>query len=411
MKKIMAVLMSLAVLFAFAACDSQVSVVPLYGKQVLSVTATEVPVYFYGETLNPADVTLRVVYDDNTEATFTGAQLGMTKVNGTNNYTVTYGTDKDGKVQNWTIKNVAPTSITKIVINTANAATTVAKGQNISTEGLTYTAYYAGGARDISQDLAFEAAKLNVVKEKPFKYSDSAEEGDVVTVELNQTAATSVSYEISPEWKVTVTEAPKATDFAVDMAENAEVFTVKDNETALWEVPVVLTYTDENGDEQSVTFAAFPSKPAVDTRIVNGWTLTFVDHSAAYKFSSSSTTITVNVSNDSLDVDQTLELKVTSMNDYPVKVDAAINKTCKAGTEIKINDFTFTVKEWASGSKVESTYTNKTDFELDEEGAYIPEGTTGETYDIDNLTVTFKNAEDYAQKINVTVSGTITLQK
>ena len=411
MKKIMAVVMSLAVLFAFAACDSQVSVVPLYGKQVLSVTATEVPVYFYGETLNPADVTLRVVYDDNTEATFTGAQLGMTKVNGTNNYTVTYGTDKDGKVQNWTIKNVAPTSITKIVINTANAATTVAKGQNISTEGLTYTAYYAGGARDISQDLAFEAAKLNVVKEKPFKYSDSAEEGDVVTVELNQTAATSVSYEISPEWKVTVTEAPKATDFAVDMAENAEVFTVKDNETALWEVPVVLTYTDENGDEQSVTFAAFPSKPAVDTRIVNGWTLTFVDHSAAYKFSSSSTTITVNVSNDSLDVDQTLELKVTSMNDYPVKVDAAINKTCKAGTEIKINDFTFTVKEWASGSEVESTYTNKTDFELDEEGAYIPEGTTGETYAIDNLTVTFKNAEDYAQKINVTVSGTITLQK
>lgn len=407
MKKIMAVLMSLAVLFAFAACDSQVSVVPLYGKQVLSVTATEVPVYFFGEALDLEDVTLRVVYDDNTEATFTGAQLGM-KAGADNTYTVTYGTDKDGKVQTWTIKNAGPVSVTKIVINTENAATTVASGQNVSTEGLTYTAYYNGGSREISEDLAFE--KLNVNESAPYSYT--GDEGDVVSVSLNQNGtgtAVVKAYEFSPEWEVTVTAAPSVSDLAVAPGEDAEVFTTKDNETALWEVPVVLTYTDVNGDEKTVTFAASSAQPSDDTRTSGQWEMEFVDYSAAYEFSSSLTTIAVNVSNTTLNVDETLELKVESTTDYPIDVTATINKTCKAGTLITINDFTFTVNEWASGSTTKQENYSRSNFELEEEGNYIPEGTTG-TYSIDNLTVTYKNADDYVQNIDVTVAGSITIQ-
>ena len=79
MKKIMAVLLTVAVLFAFAACDNS-TVNPYFGKQVASVTLESTPDYLGGETINPADVELRVVYDDGTTAFITGDEAGLDRL-------------------------------------------------------------------------------------------------------------------------------------------------------------------------------------------------------------------------------------------------------------------------------------------------------------------------------------------
>ena len=75
MKKFMILMLSLAVLFSFAACDNS-TVNPYFGKQVASVTLESTPDYLGGETINPADVELRVVYDDGTTAFITGDEAG-----------------------------------------------------------------------------------------------------------------------------------------------------------------------------------------------------------------------------------------------------------------------------------------------------------------------------------------------
>ena len=78
MKKIISILLALAVVFSFAACENGVVFPENAEKTVLSVTLESAPEYLVGETVDPADVTLRVVYGDRTEDTFTGAELGLT---------------------------------------------------------------------------------------------------------------------------------------------------------------------------------------------------------------------------------------------------------------------------------------------------------------------------------------------
>ena len=118
MKKIIAVLLSVAVLFAFAACDNSTTN-PYFGKQVQSVTLQSSPDYLVGETVNPADIALRVVYTDNTTATIYGDQVGLTRedgfkiveadaTTGSVSFDFTYGSynalsDKAGKPMPWTI--------------------------------------------------------------------------------------------------------------------------------------------------------------------------------------------------------------------------------------------------------------------------------------------------------------------
>ena len=117
MKKIMTVLLSVALLFSFAACDSN-AVNPYFGKQVVSVTVSDYPEYVENEVLDPADVVFAVRYDDNTTVNKTGAELGMAPAStqttgfkladGYNAFEVKYGTDKEGKpLPAWSAKIVA----------------------------------------------------------------------------------------------------------------------------------------------------------------------------------------------------------------------------------------------------------------------------------------------------------------
>ena len=84
-------------LFAFTACAQSPSS-PLYGKQVDNIVVEKQPDYvywekIYSETINPADLTLRVNFNDGTSNTFTGTELGLTvkSVTGASNvYNVKY---------------------------------------------------------------------------------------------------------------------------------------------------------------------------------------------------------------------------------------------------------------------------------------------------------------------------------
>lgn len=167
MKKIMALVLSIAVIFSFAACEAG-TIPSYYGKTVVSVTLADAPDYLTGETLNPADVTLRVVYDDNTETTFTGAELGLKPgydtheknsyllAAPTNYFSVVYGTNRDGKqvVDNvndyeWPIQ-IATTSVdnVKIAVNPSNADDEIAiKGtiSDVDLSGLAYTVEFPNG--------------------------------------------------------------------------------------------------------------------------------------------------------------------------------------------------------------------------------------------------------------------------
>ena len=138
MKKIMAVILTAAIIFGFAACSP--STVSYFGKDVLSITVASAPDLFEGETLNPADVQLRVVYDDHTEEMFTGAQLGMTRTDwktgssdspfkmakGENKFTVYYGV-KTGTNETIVSKD------SDIVIKTVELSELVIDGSAVTT--------------------------------------------------------------------------------------------------------------------------------------------------------------------------------------------------------------------------------------------------------------------------------------
>lgn len=161
MKKIMMVAISIAVIFGFAACENT-PILP-YGNEVISVTLASAPDYLVGETVNPADVQLRVVYDDNTTKTFTGAELGLkyagkktsfiigSDVTANNTFEVIYGADKvDGsKKEAWPI-TIPATSLddVTILINPAAAKQTlvIAGVEDVTTvEGLAYSVEFPNG--------------------------------------------------------------------------------------------------------------------------------------------------------------------------------------------------------------------------------------------------------------------------
>ena len=156
MKKILALVLSIAAIFSFVACEAG-TVPPVYGKTVVSVTYADSSNYIVGETLNPADVTLRVVYDDGTEATFTGAELGLKPSGGRSTYVLTststqyevaYGTDKDGKqpAEPWKV-NVPATAVadTEVTIDPSDAMNEAVKGMSLDLSGLAYTVTFADG--------------------------------------------------------------------------------------------------------------------------------------------------------------------------------------------------------------------------------------------------------------------------
>ena len=243
MKKIMAVILTAAIIFGFAACSP--STVSYFGKDVLSITVASAPDLFEGETLNPADVQLRVVYDDHTEEMFTGAQLGMTRTDwktgssdspfkmakGENKFTVYYGV-KTGTNETIVSKD------SDIVIKTVELSELVIDGSAVTTlSSLTSLA-------DVLDNIVFTAYYNNGASYKTIDYSiANGLFGDSKTALINQldypqVAGTDDQYEIKgkadskvkvdPKWVVTIVDdSAVITGVKVVMDDSIEIFNVK----------------------------------------------------------------------------------------------------------------------------------------------------------------------------------------
>ena len=216
MKKIISVVLSLALVLAIIACEATPIV---YGKNgVTKVTLASAPAYVKGEMINAADIQLKVAYDDGTDATVNAAEAGMVPAGsdykateGFTAFTVKYGTDTKGTVLDWDIY-VPTVAVTSLEIDPAEAVASVVTGttaSSISKEGLVYTAVYDGGSKDVSLDIANGLAKWTYTY-KEAKDGKSAE----ITVKENKD---SIPVTLSSEWTVEVTADPKSVISAIEL--------------------------------------------------------------------------------------------------------------------------------------------------------------------------------------------------
>ena len=369
MKKIISILLALAVVFSFAACENGVVFPENAEKTVLSVTLESAPEYLVGETVDPADVTLRVVYGDRTEDTFTGAELGLTAssyklTDVKNTFTVKFGAPVEGTIKPWSI-NIPAYKLDKLVVDPTEAVKTVAKdAQTISTTGLAFTGTYNGNqTKSVSYDVAKES-----FKNLAFTVDTSVEKEDVKVA----VAADNEGVTISPEWYVDVVEAtnPKAavnvtlkqlTEADNEKADGTnEVFRGGDNTLA--DIKFVAIVTPAEGEDVTVTLTAnsdgtgytgtYNTNERVDV-IWNDFVNTKeLDANAATSFTA---TVTVKDADGVYYTDNAATLPVEYTEDYPLTYNIQLKSdetTFEAGSEITNNFFEFRAMSWASGKSV-----------------------------------------------------------
>ena len=375
MKKIIAVLLSVAVLFAFAACDNSTTN-PYFGKQVQSVTLQSSPDYLVGETVNPADIALRVVYTDNTTATVYGDQVGLKRDGGFTiaeadvksgaSFDFNYGSynalnkDNAGKPMPWSI-TVPVYTVEGVKVDVTNAPTTVAEGEKtVKTDNLVFSLVYNTN----EEKTGISAKTLKEV----YKIEPTATVGEVAS---DNTAPVTVSVSPSMDvtgdenWVVTVTEADTSYTVSIKHNPEQEIFKVKDATTteslSTLEFIVTVTYADPEKMPEIYSGTAGSALTAADggdkSIVVNfsefaGNKLTTAFEEGVFDPSSVNAYITIDgkyYGVEKLDIDYT--------DDYPTKVEAMValdGKTFDVGKPFDIQDFKFVIKETAALGTVTS---------------------------------------------------------
>ena len=453
MKKIMAVLFSVAMLFAFASCDNSTTSNPYFGQQVQRVVLESAPDYVVGDTINPADVQIRVVYD-NGSAIISGEEAGMysstnsflATASGYAEFEVNYGSDNPyltdtPSVKDWTI-NVPVYAIDKIKVDATAGATTIAKGaSSVSTEGLAYTIVYTKGTTEVERTAtALDLTKMGIfVTASAITTSAEIDDEVAVTVAVQQYLSDSpapVKTEVNPkDWKVSVVEDSANTIASVKIEQNTKVDvfyldststlpdstnladgtqTFKNNTISA--LPWKVTVTFGNGDTATYTGTGSADGTGSDSRL-SKVSVKFVDYSKATTTLVSTRTDTFNVR---ITVDPTADgaennITDTSLpfdytDDYPTVITAstAEGKTYKAGDLIDIDDFTFYATTYASGVKYKE---NSHELSASELAKVVLKTTSVDwgTANTDSYSVTF----EWADKDAVTtpdITGSVTVE-
>lgn len=410
MKKILALVLSIAAIFSFVACEAG-TVPPVYGKTVVSVTYADSANYIVGETLNPADVTLRVVYDDGTEATFTGAELGLKPgagrhtyvlVGESTQYEVAYGTDKKGNqpAEPWKVNVPAVKySDTEIAIDPSNAVKEVVVDTSDLTpylSGLGYVVTFKDGtSKSINPAEIYEPEKNWIsITDASFVY-DFSEEGDV-TVELADTVADYIT--ISPEWNVEVVDALSVDyEFRLALKDGFEIFEKGSNKLSDLRANIEV-YASVNGVEIPTPV---PSSAA---------TYTFDDYDESIKVQDYVKSYNVTVTYNKEEYPATFSFEYTK--DYPQTVVAtAPSKAYHDGDEILSGDFTYAYSNWASkysnytapeiAALVDSSY-----FTVNNALILKGEQQAAESTRVATTSISWKNPD---QTVDVTINGSIKL--
>lgn len=406
MKKVLTVVLSLAVLFSFAACENKVPT--LYGAKVLSVTPVSSLDYITGETVNPADIQFRIVYDSKAEATLSGAEIGMVPAadnkNGysvavdENEFTVTYGVDEKGVTQKWTV-NVIGHYAQSLIVDPTNAVTAVLMNDahTVSTTGLTYTAVFEGGTKAIDSTLG--ESKLG---DSTFTYPSTASADDEVKVTWTKGSSGVKSVKISPDWTVTLTdEDPSKTVDGVVLVQKAdnEVFDIDGtgvtaNTLGAVTYDVYLKYADGHVDYTS---------PVKEGTSAGNYAIDFPRYADTYKLSNGVTAfpakVTIQGTSDAEDKVYDATLNVTITEDY-VKTFSVTTKEgayTLPGQKINPDNFNFVGESYGSG---------KTDYTADEKKLSGLDFTVNPEYvkvgDPDSITIT---SFTYTKNPKATMTG------
>ena len=410
MKKIIAFVLSIAVLFAFAACEAG-TIPPYYGKTVESITLLSAPDYIVGETLNPADLSFRVVYDNGEEVTRTGADLGLAptkagtgstvEIDDTGSYKfdnttaktfgIVYGTSrpisgseiKEKAIWTCMITAVNPETV-DYVVDPSNAPKEYVAGTD-PFEGVVITAKLPKGDKVVSAEIA------NIdISDFDYAVKDTTV---TLTVKASVTNVT-----LSSAWTFTYVEQPEVeiTDVKLVLAEDVEVF-AKGSDTLADLEDSISVVGKVNGKETSLSTATFKFDDYQTTAVVQKYgtsynaTVTYEDETypAVFEF--------------------------TYTKDYPTKVTAkAPTREYQEEQTVKPEDFTYEYSDWASEydeytAEDEKALVDSSCFIVN--NAYIMKGEASSdsttTHDVE---IVWK---DEAQRANVTVtvSGDIVIAK
>ena len=409
MKKIIAFALSIAVLFAFAACEAG-TIPPYYGKTVESITLLSAPDYIVGETLNPADLSFRVVYDNGEEVTRTGADLGLAptttgtgstvEIDSDGSYEFTdataktfgikYGTSRptsgtvtEKDIWTCTITPVAASTV-DFVVDPTNASKEY-KGA-VSFEGVVITAKLPKGDKVVSATIADIDADDFVVTQ------NEAEKTVTITVAPSATNIT-----LSSAWTATYTTVEKEVT-GITFEYNDELFSNTPAEkitTTLDDIEFKVHVTYNTGKpEDFATRAAFESAGGkID---FNGY---YDEATKVQDVSKSTISFTATVEYEDYK-NTSVALRGSYANDYPTVFTAELKSEYKqdsgkveAPYTVKKDMFDFTFSGWASGASYEDGPAGVADLII--ENAEILSGETEE-----HTVYFYWGDEDLRDKVN-----------
>lgn len=415
MKKIMAVVLSLAVLFAFAACSDGPT--KFFGKDVLGVVVESAPDYIEKETLNPADVDLRVIFNDGSEAVYSGAELGMSGTfklaKGANKFTVNFGlasgeSTVDSK-KNEVVINAS--EVTKLVIDPTNAPKELLPAADaLEATGLVFKAEYGNGkSKEVSLDLAKEL--VSGLALTPV----AGEAGD----ELEIKVTTGTNAEVSPKWTVTVAEVEDYfKEFRVTqiLDKEHELFNIgaDDKPHTLADVELAVSAVYEKDGIEVVRPLEIDDSEEGKVSVSWGKYADTFDLRRTDKNAPTIVVLTLNAEDEDDDIVRTVSIGLKFTEDYATEVnvtykDGADKLELTAGSLIKPNMFDYYAKEWASGKDVKDAdngdaITDSSLFEVTP--VRVPYGTpAGQT-----VTVSFKYEANSDVSFTVGYANTVTVK-
>lgn len=441
MKRIAIAVLTLVMIFSFVACEAT-TVQPWYGKMVTNVTVASAPAYFAGETINPADVTLNIQYD-NGSATVNGVEAGLLPADSTNGYEVQsdkaytqlkleYGYDRKGEVLLWDVY-VPTVKATGLTVTASNVPTTTfaseAEAQKALESCLSFTLSYKGGTKAVTGEVANTNVPMTMEK-TVVKAADGKTEQ--ITYSLKETSTNNLPVTFTPV-TVTVstvdeTKVIDAESFVITQDAEQEFYAVNGKWRATHDGTLdtdVATLADVDFTVSAKTLAGEKKDfKVVDSlaKVVNDLDayVDYDDYALTQKLNDSklgnfAVTITYMYNGEKETAEATFNFKYTE--DYVTKFSVEAPTTpYNPGDEIKEQNFTFKAAEWASGEKYENNSSknslSSSQFEI--EPNYVPYGywldsSAKETIEITDITPDATDPEvkyavlDDTSKVSITV--------
>ena len=414
MKKIIACVLSIAVLFAFAACEASTPV-SYYGKNVDSITLLNAPDYVVGEILNPSDFSFRVVYNNGETTTRNGAELGLAptksgssgleidtdgdyELTGDDTFGIAYGTTRPDANGSYSVKAVWPVVVKAAAVNDVdftvdptNAVKEIKKGASLTDDdldGLVVTAEFENGNTKIV------SASIAKISTSTFTVDTAGAAESTTTVKVAN-SVTNVT--IDPAWTLTIKEETnKVADLKLEFAKQ-EIFEKAKTKTLLSNVKFNVVVTFEDGTTETIASDSLTSG--------NRGTVTvdFTEVYAANTYVQDKTNLSYAavVKYDGFTKNTSLTIEYTE--DYPTQVTVTpkdANKKYLDTQVVDVNDFTYT----GSGWKSEHTYTDN-DVDADKfliQNATILIGEQATGNGTHSITIVWK---DETLRSAITVSG------